>query len=132
MSPLVPGPYSSSFVVLIFNNLNISTITSGENTNKITSKIFSFGNTTILKTSLKAGINKIANINKAEPAIANNSFVLFKIPVLELKKKKMKQRDIIQLDQSHTDNKWVESIIKLQKLGYKIYSTMLCCLQFRF
>ena len=46
---------------------------------------------------------------------------IIKIPVLELKKKKW-NKDIIQLDQSHTDNKWVESIIKLQKPGHKIYT----------
>ena len=49
--------YSS--IVLILNNLNISTIKIGANTSPTTSNIFPRDNTGILKISLKNGTNKI-------------------------------------------------------------------------
>ena len=72
----------SSLVVLILNNLNISTITTGAKTNPTSSKIFSVGSTGILKIYLSPGINKIANINIAEIATAPINFVLLNTFVL--------------------------------------------------
>lgn len=76
--------YYSSLVVFIFNNLNISTITTGVNINATSSKIFCVGKCGILNTSLKNGIPKIININAAEATTANNNFLLLAIPVLNI------------------------------------------------
>jgi len=59
--------------------LSISTITNGENVKTITSNMFSFGNTVILKISLRAGINNIAKTNIADMAIARINFILLNI-----------------------------------------------------
>ena len=60
----------------IFNNLNISTITNGANTNNTISNICSFGNNTILNIFLSCDVNSIININDADTISANISFLL--------------------------------------------------------
>ena len=54
--------FYSSFAVLIFNSLNISTTTIGVNTSIIISTILAVGNIGILNIFLKEGINNISNL----------------------------------------------------------------------
>ena len=72
----------SSLVVLILNNLNNSTITSGASISITSSIIFAVGRTGILNIVLKPGIARITIINSADAPTANNNFLLFNIPVL--------------------------------------------------
>ena len=71
----------SPFIVLILNNLNNSTITTGANTKQIVSIIFSVGNITIPNKSLNAGTSNTTNINPAERAIAPIKIKLLNNPL---------------------------------------------------
>ena len=68
--------YTSSIDAFILNNLNISTITSGANTNPIISSTLFIGKTGILNMCLNAGINSIINISIAEIVIAPSNTLL--------------------------------------------------------
>ena len=76
--------FYSSFVVFIFNNLNISTINIGANIKQINSSIFSVGSTGILNIVLKAGTANITIIKAADANIANNSLLLLNTFVLNI------------------------------------------------
>ena len=70
--------------MFIFNNLNISTITSGAKQSATNSKMFSVGKTGNLNISLNCGINNTISINPADAKIANISFPLLKGFVLNI------------------------------------------------
>lgn len=74
----------SSFDVFIFSNLNISTITIGENTKAIISNIFPIGNIGILNICLNDGTTKITSIKIADAPTAINNFEFPNIPVLNI------------------------------------------------
>ena len=56
--------------MLIFNNLNISTITIGANIKQTNSNMFCVGNIGMLNMFLNGSINNITNINAADAIIA--------------------------------------------------------------
>ena len=62
--------------MLIFNNLNISTITIGANIKQTNSNMFCVGNIGMLNMFLNGSINNITNINAADAIIAHTSFLL--------------------------------------------------------
>lgn len=66
----------SSFAVLIFKTLNISTINTGNNTNPKISNAFPIGKCGMLKIFLNAGISNIITTNNADAPTANNSLPL--------------------------------------------------------
>ena len=70
--------------MLIFNNLNISTITIGANIKQTNSNMFCVGNIGILNMFLNGSINNITNINAADAIIAHTSFLLLNTFVLNI------------------------------------------------